>query len=334
MGYRTNPRLDMRERGAESAVLLRRLMAGERLFRAHRRLPIVAPTVSLLTAAGPYAEVIALGQARQAEDPRAAHVSVMAGLAYGDTPFNGRRAVVTATRQAAADELARAAWNRRGRFVARLTPLEEAVRMARDSPVPLALADVADNPGGGGLGNTTWLVRAFVEAGVAGAVCGVLHDPELAREAHALGAGSRFEARFNRGAGDDPFSRPFTAPAEVRALPDGDVTGRRGIFAGTRMRLGKTAWLRIGCVDAAVMEGRTQRADPAVLEHLGMDLRAARAVVVKSRGHFRGGFDEFFGPDRIVEVDAPGLTSRILSRFDRKRLPRPVLPLDTETTWA
>lgn len=337
VGYRTNPHLDMRERGAESAALLRRLMAGERLFRAHRRLPIVAPTVSLLTASGPYAEVIDLGQQRQREDSRIANVSVMAGFAYGDTPFNGMCAVVTATSQGAADaladELAHAAWERRHRFVANLTPLGEAVRRAKDSPVPLAFADVADNPGGGGRGNTMWLLQAFVEAGVEGAVFGVIHDPDLAREAHARGEGARFEARFNREAAQDPFARPFAAEAEVRALSDGNVTGRRGIFAGTRMQLGKTAWLQIGGVAVVVIEGRTQCADPAFLEHLGIDLRAARAVVVKSRGHFRGGFDEFFGPDRVVEVDAPGLTSPILSRFDWKRLPRPVLPLDAETSW-
>jgi microcystin degradation protein MlrC len=337
VGYRTNPHLDMRERGAECAGLLRRLLAGERFLRAHRRLPIVAPTVSLLTAQGPYAEVIALGQERQAIDPRIANVSVMAGFAYGDTPFNGMTAVVTATSQAAADaladELAMACWERRHRFVASLTPLAEAVRRAKDSPVPLAFADVADNPGGGGRGNTMWLLQAFHEAGVEGAIFGVIHDPDLAREAHARGRGARFEARFNRHAAQDPFARPFTAGAEVRALSDGQVTGRRGIFAGTRMQLGKAAWLQIGGIAVVVIEGRTQCADPAFLEHLGLDIGAARAVVLKSRGHFRGGFDEFFDHERIVEVDAPGLTSPILSRFDWKKLPRPVLPLDAETGW-
>ena len=57
-----------------------------------------------------------------------------------------------------------------------------------------------------------------------------------------------------------------------------------------------------------------------------------RALVVKSRGHFRGGFDEFFQHEQIVEVDAPGLTSPILSRFDWTKLPRPVLPLDQDAT--
>jgi microcystin degradation protein MlrC len=55
--------------------------------------------------------------------------------------------------------------------------------------------------------------------------------------------------------------------------------------------------------------------------------------VVKSRGHFRAGFDEFFGPDRVIEVDCPGLTTPMLSRLTFKRLPRPVFPLDADAGW-
>ncbi len=57
-------------------------------------------------------------------------------------------------------------------------------------------------------------------------------------------------------------------------------------------------------------------------------------VVVKSRGHFRGGFDEFFRHQDIVEVDAPGLTSPILSRFAWRYMPRPVLPIDDDAPWT
>ena len=337
VGYRTNPHLDMRERGAESAQLLRRLLAGEHFVRAFRRLPIVAPTVSLLTAQGPYAEVIDLGQELAAQDARLVNVSVMAGFAYGDTPYNGMAVIVTATdaaaAEAAADTLAQAAWDRRARFVAHLTPLEEAVRRAKESPVPLAFADVADNPGGGGRGNTTWILEAFHRAGVENALIGMLLDAPLAVEAHALGVGARFTARFNRDMGDDPFSRPFDAEATVRAVSDGNVTGRRGIYRGTAMTLGRTVCLQIGGLSVVVTEGRAQCADPVFFEHLGLDIGKARAVVVKSRGHFRGGFDEFFAHEQIVEVDCPGLTSPILTRFDWKYLPRPVLPIDPAASW-
>lgn len=329
IGYRTNPHMDMRERGAESAALLLRLLAGERFHRAQRRLPIVAPTVSMLTAAGPYAEVIDLGQARAAVLPGIANVSVMGGFAWGDTPFNGMTVVVTGTdrdqAENLADELAQAAWARRDRFVARLTSIEDGLARLAASPVPLAFADVADNPGGGGRGNTLAILRAFHTAGVKGAVFGVINDPALAAEAHALGVGAAFTARFT------PDS--FEAPVVVRALSDGQVTGRRGIFAGTAMRLGRTALLQLDGIAVVVISQRTQCADPAFLEHLGIDIAAARAVVVKSRGHFRGGFDEFFGPDQIIELDGPGLTSPVLTRFDWKQLPRPVLPIDTDVTW-
>ena len=60
---------------------------------------------------------------------------------------------------------------------------------------------------------------------------------------------------------------------------------------------------------------------------------AARVVVVKSRGHFRAGFDEFFPDDRILEVDAPGLTSPVLANFPFARLPRPIWPLDPEVRF-
>ncbi|NMJ42987.1 M81 family metallopeptidase [Roseomonas sp. JC162] len=338
VGYRTNPHLDMRERGAESAQLLRRLLAGERFVRAFRRLPIVAPTVSQLTAQGPYAEVIDLGQALAAKDARIANVSVMGGFAYGDTPFNGMAVIVTATdaavAEALADTLAKAAWERRRRFVANLTSLEDAVRLAKDSPTPLAFADVADNPGGGGHGNTTWILEAFHKAGVEGALIGMMLDAPLAIEAHGLGVGARFTARFNRDSTPgDPFRRPFAAEAVVRAVSDGNVTGRRGIYAGTAMTLGRTVCLQIGGLSVVVVEGRAQCADPVFFEHLGLDIGKARCIVVKSRGHFRGGFDEFFHHEQIVEVDCPGLTSPVLSRFPWKDLPRPLLPIDPEAHW-
>src|SRR6516165_9079786 len=87
IGYRTNPHLDMRERGAEAAAATREMLAGLRPRSAFIRLPIVPPTVTMLTAAGPYAEMIDLGQQRMR--PEIVNVSVMGGFAYADTAKNG-----------------------------------------------------------------------------------------------------------------------------------------------------------------------------------------------------------------------------------------------------
>jgi len=347
IGYRTNPHLDMRARGAESAQVLRRLMAGQRMAIARVRLPIVPPTVTMLTAPEapnrPYGELIDLGQALMREPPwagRVVNVSVMGGFAFGDTPHNGLTAVVTATdantARALALEIARAGWQRRERFQPHLTGLEEAVRLAKgteDRARPaLILADVADNPGGGGRGNTMFVLAALHAAGVRDAVVGMIHDPALAAEAHQRGAGASFSAQFNRAPGSE-FSQPFAAAATVLRLHPGPVRGRRGIYGGSSLDMGPAAALLLGGITVLVTSERFQCADPAFLETFGIDIAAQRVVVVKSRGHFRGGFDEFFRHDQVVEVDAPGLTSPVLQHFQWRHLPRPVLPLDAQTTW-
>ena len=96
----------------------------------------------------------------------------------------------------------------------------------------------------------------------------------------------------------------------------------------THSILGLSAALSIGGLTVVVISNRMQCADPVFFEMFGLDIAAARVVVVKSRGHFRGGFDEFFRHEDVVEVDAPGLTSPILSRFAWRHMPRPVLPID------
>jgi microcystin degradation protein MlrC len=335
IGYRTNPHLDMRERGEEAAAVMRELLAGAKTQRVRLRLPIVPPSVTMLTAAGPYAEMIRLGQERMT--PEIMNVSVMGGFAYADTAKNGLSVIVTSRGdKAAADRLAREiaqyGWDQRARFYAKLTSLEEAVEKAlaagRDRSRPaLCFADVADNPGGGGRGNTMYLLKAFAEAGVADALFGIIYDPPLAAEAHGHGLHYNFTAAFNRDE-TTKFSEKWSTPARVAALSDGNCVGRRGIYAGQRLVLGPCAALAIGGIRVVVVSRRLQCADPIFFEMMGLGVARARSVAVKSRGHFRGGFDEFFAPEQIVEVDLPGLTSPMLGRFDWTRLPRPVIPLD------
>lgn len=340
VAYQTNPHVDMLERGRDAALLLQELWAGMKPEVAFIRLPLVPPTVTLLTETGPYADIMAYGQALVGGD--IANVSVLGGFAYSDTPKNGMAIIVTArvangSAQDVANKIARMAWAEHLRFVPRLTPLQEAVdRVAQVAENPnlsaVILADVADNPGGGGNGNTMWILQALHARGVSGVIAGVINDPNLAAEAHRLGQSARFRAVFNR-VPPDEFSQRFEADARVVAIHDGDCVGRRGFYAGRRMNLGASALLDLGGIQVVVISIRTQCADPIFLEMMGLNIAKARAVVVKSRGHFRAGFDEFFAPAQVIEVDAPGLTSPVLTRFDFKNMPRPVFPIDPDTEW-
>ncbi|MGF1525234.1 MAG: M81 family metallopeptidase [Candidatus Competibacterales bacterium] len=340
VGYLTNPPVDMVERGEEAALILRTALSGGATPQvALVRLPLVAPSVSLLTSGGPYGELIDYAQRRRREAAGAIlNASVFGGFAFSDTPKNGLAAVVTgrwakAPAAALALEIAQRAWKSRGRFDRELTPLDEAVALAcRTEGPPLIFSDAGDNPGGGGSGRTTELLAALLAAGAKDVLMGAFYEPALAAEAHRLGVGGRFSAPFARPPAT-AFDDPLTVEAQVVATGDGQVTGRLGIFAGRRLDLGSTAALDHGGVVAVVISDRAQAADPVIFEMLGLDIAAARSVVVKSRGHFRAGFAPWFAPEQVVEVDTPGLTSPVLSRFAWRDLPRPVYPLDGAATW-
>jgi microcystin degradation protein MlrC len=340
IGYRTNPHVDMAERGAEAAFAMQAMLGGARPRCGFVKLPMIPPSTSQNTAFGPFKDAIAYGQAKL--DHEILNVSIASGFTSGDTPKNGLAVLVYARHSqheadAAAKDLASFIWNSRERWQVNLTSLDEAVSMAKaageGTREPLLFADVADNPGGGGRGNTMYILRAFVEADVQGCVVGIIFDPALAAEAHGLGVGTKFRARFNREETQE-FSEKFEADAVVENLSDGTLVGRRGIAAGRTVTLGPTALLRIGGVQVAVVSQRRQLAEPMMVEHLGIDLARVRSLVVKSRGHFRAGFDEFFPNERIIEVDVPGLTTVVLSRVPWKNVPRPIWPLDPETHWA
>ena len=344
VGYRTNPHVDMRVRGEEAAFSLRRIIAnGQRPKAAMVKPPISPVSITLLTAEAPYGQLIDLGQRRQAEmRGEILNVSIFGNFIFSDVPDNSLSIVVTARAdQSAADalsaELGREAWAIRDQFVRTLTPLERAIELAQEADrAPIIFSDAGDNPGGGGSGRTTELVAALHASGADDVFYGSFADPELAGEAHELGIGATFTARFNRGRGNNTWEQwdaPFEAEAQVIALHDGEVVGHKGMTAGRRLHLGPSAALRIGGITVIVISDRTQTADPVFFEMFDLDVSAMKTVVVKSRGHFRAGFRGWFPPEQVYEIDTAGLTSPVHARWPLKNIPRPSFPLDPDMAW-
>ena len=339
--YRTNPHVDMAERGGESATHMRALLQGERATAAFVKLPFIPPSVTQNTKSGPYADIIAYGQSKV--DARVMNVSVVSGFSLGDTIKNGMSVIVTTRNDAVlaaslSVDIATRTWDDRHRYNPNLTSIEDATHMAlacgRDASKPaLLFADVADNPGGGGRGNTVWILKSFYDAGVEGALLGIVFDPALAEEAHRLGAGANFHAEFNRDE-THALSGKFDADATVEALFDGNIVGSRGISAGHSIVLGPMALLRVAGIRVVVVSVRQQCKDTAMFEVFGIDIAKARSVIVKSRGHLRAAFDLLFSDEHIIEVDVPGLTTPILSRVPYRNVLRPIFPLDADTAWS
>ena len=152
ISYRTNPHVDQEQRGAEAARALRELIGGVKAVSAFIRLPLTPASINLLTASGPYADLIAEGERRK--DSRFLNVSCVGGFVFSDTPKNGIAIVVTArgdriAARALALDLANRAWGQRGRFLKKLTPLEDCIRVAEAAAAgtckPAIFADSGDN---------------------------------------------------------------------------------------------------------------------------------------------------------------------------------------------
>ena len=126
---------------------------------------------------------------------------------------------------------------------------------------------------------------------------------------------------------------PFAMQAKVVALREGDITGRLGLFAGRRLKLGLCALIDIKGIKVVIISDRTQTADPILFEMFDINIAAAHTVVVKSRGHFRAGFLPWFPPEQVYEIDTEGLTSPVLERWPLENIPRPSFPLDADAHW-
>lgn len=345
VAYKTNPHQDLRECGIEAAQLVQNFWQTGTGQVSLVKLPFVPPATAQMIAAGTVYQKLmqsALGKC----DVDVLNVSLCGGFALSDATSCGFSVLVTSRAGAAqkgaavAQVMAQEVWDARHQFVSKLWSLEDAVMFAAKvgrsnaaTEAACILADVGDNPGGGGGGNTIDLLKALLDAKVQHALVAVFTDARVALTAHAVGVGKTFDACFNQGS-SDAFAKPLICPAQVLALSDGKFFGRRGLLKGVQAEMGMSACLDLGGVQVVVISKRQQLIDPAQLDALNVNLSGVRVLVAKSRGHYRAAFDEFTSTDRMLDVDCAGLTTPNLKQLPWTRMPRPIFPIDEDVTWS
>ncbi len=113
IGHRTNPQVDMGGRGAEAAAAIHEIWAGMRPAGAFVKLPLLPPSITQNTDAGPYGDLVRLAASRQ--DERVVNATMLSGFSNADTPKNGMSVIVTtrgdrSQARRVASEIAAAAW--------------------------------------------------------------------------------------------------------------------------------------------------------------------------------------------------------------------------------
>jgi microcystin degradation protein MlrC len=186
---------------------------------------------------------------------------------------------------------------------------------------PVVLADTQDNPGAGGNGDTTGLLKSLIGQNAPDAVFGLLIDAAAAKKAHEAGQGATLAfslGGLSRIPGDSPCVGEFT----VERLGDGKFTCTGPMFKGFRMQLGNMALLRSKAapgVRVVLASRKVQAGDQEMFRHLGVEPRRSRILGLKSSVHFRADFEPIAKEVLVVKSPGPALADPTEFKWTRLR---------------
>ena len=336
-GYRTYPHIDMAETSRRAGRTLLRALAGEvrpKVVWGSR--PIMSSTLVHTPSREPMKRLMAM--ASEAEDTGAVlNASVFGGFPQADIPHLALSAVAVCDGATAEGELLLArildeAWERREGFLFHPEPLS--VQVARATGLeggPIILADHGDNTASGGTQDVMSVIEEAIRQGLTDVCAGPICDPDCVAQMIAAGVGAEVTLELG-GKVDMPAmglkAKPLRVAGRVRAITDGEFTVTGPMATGSVIRMGRTAVLDTGQMQIVVSEGRAEPYDLGVFTHCGIDPRSKRYVIIKSRQHFRAGFEPI--ARHIVMCDGDGCTASDLALFDYKNIRRPLYPFDLD----
>jgi microcystin degradation protein MlrC len=331
IGFDTYPHVDMAERGVEAADLIVRIIRSEvRPVMALRELPLFWSAACQVTAHAPIDEAFRLVHEAERR-PGILSITLATGFPWADVPQMGASVIVVADgdpklARHTADEIGDWIWQRRERWHRQPLTVAEALELGqRAGRYPIMLADMADNTGGGAGGDSTEVLRTFVERDLPDALVLYLVDAEVARQAHAAGVGAHLSVQLG-GKSHPAQGAPVPLDAEVVALSGGTFTYDGPMYAGLTGNLGPSAWLRCRGVNVVVVSARMQPLDQAFARRLGIDCSRMKYIAVKSSVHFRSGFEKIAGS--IHNIDAQAIHTHDFRRLPYQRRRRPMYPLE------
>ncbi len=335
-GYRTYPHIDIGETGARAMHTLLRAIDGEVdpvIFWK------VMPMMTHLNMHTPSREPMKaiMDRAIQAEtDGEVLTASVFGGFPLADIRHAGLATVIVADRNnpnglALCDELSNKAWQYRADFVFESATLSEAIAEAKSySDGPILMADHGENVGSGGMTDVMDSLEAVLRAGFEDMVVGPVWDPAAVKELQAAGIGA--EVTIDLGGKTDMPSinrkgQPLRVSGKVTNLSDGNYVITGPMMTGMKATVGDSAVLELpGNVEIIICSIRLEPYDIGPYTQAGIDPATKKYILLKSRQHFRAGFEDI--ALHIVMVPGGGVCSSDYDLFDFQNIPRPMYPLD------
>jgi microcystin degradation protein MlrC len=316
------PHYDGYLQGERAARTLLRAIRGDYVpTHATVKVPILTPTVLQWTGASPWMDLVQRALTWEAREPDV-YVNWFFGFPWADVPDLGMTVEVLANGEPElarriAEDMALAIWRRREALLGatRVHGIAEGVALAKAAlaagRTPVVLADHSDRSG-----SATWLLQEVIAQDLTSTLVATIADAAATERLRAQGVK----------AGDD-FDMAVGGCVDVSAGPPVHLQGKvLSVGEGFHKSAGQL-WVNVafGRGNVLVLSPYlTQIMEPSWLLALGLDPAGFAIFALKSRVHFRRGFDDsgFAKTILLVEPPEPFLGTLRLDALDYRAIDR------------
>ena len=297
------PHYDSYLQGERAARCLVRAIRGDyKPAHVTVKVPIISPTVVQWTGASPWMDLVQRALTWEAREPDA-YVNVFFGFPWSDVPDVGMTIQAMTDGNPAlamliAHDMAGFAWRHRQALLTstKIHSIPDGVVLARQaverSETPVVLADHSDRSG-----YATWLLREIIAQNLSNTLIATVTDAGAIRTLVAQGVkvGDAFDMAVG-GLADESAGEPVRITGTVL-----QVAERSGQLS-VSVKFGRDNVLVISPYLVQVQE-------PSALGAMGLDPKVFQVIAIKSRVHFRRGFDDsgFAKTILLVEPTEPFL---------------------------
>lgn len=342
--YKTNPHIDMRERGLQAAEIITRIVRGQvKPTQAYVQVPMMINIVHQHTASPPISDLWAMLSECEKQTGVLA-VSMSLCYQYSDVAAMGNAVVVVTDQNLSqakriASDLSSRLLALRGRLRVDIPSVAEAVTLAHEvasgntsahrhfirlrGTGPVVIVDIGDNVGGGSAGDSTFLLSELLSQNVAGWQF-TIADSAAVQACVKAGVGGVVEI-FVGGKRDALHGSPVLVTGFVKALHNGQYEEREPRHGGVR-------WSDMGLCGLVQIETPTLDSQPNYLvltsnisypmslhhlSALGIDPEYMKILVVKGAIAWKAAYEPIM--QGFIVADSPGATQVNPRRWQYKK---------------
>lgn len=300
------PHYDSRLQGERAARALIRSIRGDyKPTAAVSKVPLITPTVLQWTGKSPWMDLVQRALTWEAREPDV-YVNFFFGFPWSDVPDVGMCFQVIANgnpelAREIADDMGKTAWLLKDELLntAKIHTMAEGVALAKqaivDGKTPVVLADHSDRSG-----YATWLLEQVIKQDLSDTLIVTVADKKATETLRAKGVrvGDPFDMAIG-GLADESAGEPVRVVGTVHSVSGGiGRSAGRGGQLWVCVKFGKNNIL-------VISPFLTQITDPDPIRSLNINPDEYKVIAIKSRVHFRRGFDDNRYAKTILIVEPP-----------------------------